>query len=94
MSQIIVPYERDEDGARRWAVYSTVNESVVAYDHTASEIIEWRAQEAYRDEVRRTLEIMHGHLDDEAMRPYPETYESRVRDTVNESEIVNGSALI
>lgn len=94
MSQIIVPYERDEDNARRWAVYNTVNESVVAYDHTASEIIEWRAQQAYRDEVRRTLEIMVGHLDGEAMRPYPEMYDDELRATVDETEIVEGRCLI
>ena len=94
MSEMLIPYERDEDGARRWAIYSTVSESVVLWDMTATEAVQHRAQEAYRDEVRRTLEIMNGHLDDEAMRPYPEMYEDRVRDVVDESENVEGESLI
>jgi hypothetical protein len=104
MPRQIIPYF-DDEGRRKWAIWSTITDDFVAYDMRASEVVEYEARDAYEKQKRRTLEHMKEYVD-EASIPYfgysPREFEERLRGEyeIGESEgvpnfdasLVEGSA--
>ena len=67
MSHRLIPY-RDEEGRRRWAVYSTVVDGFVAAGMRATEVVKFEATRAYERQKKQTLEHMRDLL--EGDQPY------------------------
>lgn len=63
MSDQIIPY-LDNEGCRRWAIWSTITDGFVAHDMSACEVIHHEAAIAYENQKRRTLEYMEEYVND------------------------------
>lgn len=87
MSHVTIPYK--SDGEIKWAVWSTVVEDIIVYGATATELIEYKAEQAAtkarRKEAKKILKLKNN--DYEYDRPREESLAQEARDKI-ESDII------